>query len=447
MRLSGDEVDRAAAFRVEVRGIRLVVDIDRDEHTLAVRTPLPDALPVGEDELTEVAVAQCAALAVRLRHRGDGVGQRVPLRRVERGAQRVVALLLVSLRAPFAAVIDARNARHAEEQRVDEGQMAAVLEDGRDARHIMVVDEREQMFAAVQRPVFRAELAQQGVGDLEQIVAVHRGIQTLVALVIRAGVQQTVPDELIVVAVQQFADEEEIRAERVAERAELTEKILVEAVGDVQPQTVDAEFLLPQADAVEQMMHDVGIAQIELYQLVVSFPALVPEAVVIVRIALERDVEPVLVGRVPFFLLYVPERPEAAADMVEHAVQHDLDAVLMQSLAYGCEIGVRAEAAVHLSEVAGIVAVTVGFEDRGEINGVAAETRDVLGPVGSLADARHGYAVVDARRAAEADGIDLIKNTFISPHRSLLLYTGDIFSINKIDNRCNSKTVKTVQND
>ena len=320
MRLSGDEVDRAAAFRVEVRSIRLVVDIDRDEHTLAVRTPLPDALPVGEDELPEVTVAQCAALTVRLRHRGDGVGQRVPLRRVERGAQRVVALLLVSLRAPFAAVIDARNARHAEEQRVDEGQMAAVLEDGRDARHIMVVDEREQMPAAVQRPVFRAELAQQGVRDLEQIVAVHRGIQTLVALVIRAGVQQTVPDELIVVAMQQFADEEEIRAERVAERAELTEKILIEAVGDVQPQTIDAEFLLPQADAVEQMMHDVGIAQVELYQLVVSFPALVPEAVVIVRIALERDVEPVLVGRVPFFLLYVPERPEAAADMVEHAV-------------------------------------------------------------------------------------------------------------------------------
>ena len=131
MRLSGDEVDRAAAFRVEVRGIRLVVDVDRDEHALAVCTPFPDALLVGEDELLEVAVAQSAALTVRLRHRGDGVGQRVPLRRVERGAQRVVALLLVSLRAPFAAVIDARNARHAEEQRVDEGQMAAVLEDGR----------------------------------------------------------------------------------------------------------------------------------------------------------------------------------------------------------------------------------------------------------------------------------------------------------------------------
>ena len=102
MRLSGDEVDRAAAFRVEVRGIRLVVDIDRDEHSLAVCTPFPDALPVGEDELTEVTVAQCAAFTVCLRHRGDGVGQRVPLRRVERGTQRIVALLLVSLRAPFA---------------------------------------------------------------------------------------------------------------------------------------------------------------------------------------------------------------------------------------------------------------------------------------------------------------------------------------------------------
>ena len=146
---SGDEVYCAAAAGIEMRGIGLVVNVDRDEHALAVCTPFPDALPVGEDELLEVAVAQSAAFAVRLRHGGDGVGQLVPLGRVERGPQRVVALLLGALGAPLTAVIDARNARHAEQQRVDKRQMAAVLEDGRDAGDIVVVDEREYHLAGM----------------------------------------------------------------------------------------------------------------------------------------------------------------------------------------------------------------------------------------------------------------------------------------------------------
>ena len=48
---------------------------------------------------------------------------------------------------------------------------------------------RKQVLAFIQRPVFRTELAQQRMRDLKQVAAVHRGIQTLVALVIRAGVQ------------------------------------------------------------------------------------------------------------------------------------------------------------------------------------------------------------------------------------------------------------------
>lgn len=126
--------------------------------------------------------------------------------------------------------------------------------------------------------------------------------------------------------------------------------------------------------------------------------------------------------------------------MVEHAVENDLDAVLVQRAADVREVRVRAQTAVHPAVVAGVVAVVVGLENRGEVHSVAAETRDMLRPVGHLADARHGYAVVRARCAAEADGINLIKYTVKSPHNFFSFATGGTISIMNITKKCNRLT-------
>ena len=96
---------------------------------------------------------------------------------------------------------------------------------------------------------------------------------------------------------------------------------------------------------------------------------------------------------------------------------------------------VRAQAAVHLAEIAGVVAVAVGFKKRGKIYGVAAKLGDVLRPAAGFPDAGYGLAIVDARRAAEADRIDLIEYAFISPHRCKLLSapSGDIVIVYTMD--------------
>ena len=164
------------------------------------------------------------------------------------------------------------------------------------------------------------------------------------------------------------------------------------------------------------MLHNSRVFQVELDQLVMALPALVPEAVVVVRVAVKRDTEPVLIRRVPLFLLHVAKRPETAADMVEHAVQHDLDAVFVQGFADSGKILVGTEAAVDLAEVAGIIAVAVGFKDGGEVHSVAAKLRDVRRPVCYFADAVFEHTVVNTRRVAEPDRVDLIKYTFIRPH-------------------------------
>ena len=68
------------------------------------------------------------------------------------------------------------------------------------------------------------------------------------------------------------------------------------------------------------MIDNCRISQIKLYKIEVSFPAFVPEAVIIVGVTVEREMEPVLVLRVPLLLLNIPECPKASSDMVEHAV-------------------------------------------------------------------------------------------------------------------------------
>ena len=114
MHFSGNEVHSTAAARVKVCVVRLLVDIYGNEHAFAVCLALPDALLVGEHKLLEATVAKRAAFTVRLRHCGDTGGQVVLDRLLERGAQSVIAVLLFALGAPFAAVVDARNAGHAD---------------------------------------------------------------------------------------------------------------------------------------------------------------------------------------------------------------------------------------------------------------------------------------------------------------------------------------------
>ena len=81
---------------------------------------------------------------------------------------------------------------------------------------------------------------------------------------------------------------------------------------------------------VQYVVHDGGVFEVQLHELVVALPALVPEAVVIAAVAAEVYVEPVLIGRVPLPLLHVAEGPEATAHVVENAVEDDADAVFAQ---------------------------------------------------------------------------------------------------------------------
>ena len=157
------------------------------------------------------------------------------------------------------------------------------------------------------------------------------------------------------------------------------------------------------------MVDDCRIFQVELDQFIVAFPAFVPKSVVVVGVAVKGDMEPILIRRVPFFLLHIAEGPETAANVIEYPVEHDPDAVVVQRAAHGGKIVIGTQAAINLAKIAGVVAMAVRLKDGRKINGVDAEFYQMVGPIGDLLDAVDRLAVVDARCTAKTDGTDLIE--------------------------------------
>ena len=139
---------------------------------------------------------------------------------------------------------------------------------------------------------------------------------------------------------------------------------MIQTVSYIQTQSVDIECLNPETDAAQKILHHLWILQIQFHQLEMTFPAFVPETVIVGTVSFKTDMEPVFIRRIPFFFLNIPKSPETTANMVKYSVQDDFDTVCMQILTDFPEIIVCAETAVNLCEIPGIVTMVVGFENR-----------------------------------------------------------------------------------
>ena len=233
---------------------------------------------------------------------------------------------------------------------------------------------------------------------------------------------------------ERLADQYKVGLELAGKGVQAAHKVAVEHVGDVQAQAVDAKVIGPTAHRHEQVIDYGRILQVELHELKMALPALVPKAVAIAGIAVKTDVEPILVGRIPLALLHVAECPKAATDVVEDGVEYHADAVGMQCVAHGGKVGIPTQAAVDMAQAARIVAMAIGLKRRVDQHGTDTELLQVIGPLGDLHDGRIGVGCsagslgefilgngrgVFARSSAKAQRIDLIERRLACPHSNL----------------------------
>ena len=200
--------------------------------------------------------------------------------------------------------------------------------------------------------------------DFKQIHAVEARIKSFIALIIGRAVQHAFADPAIVVTMQQFPEQEEIRFQAVTECPQFPQELRLQAISHIEPQPVNIKLLDPATDAREQIVPDLSIIKVQLDQIVISFPAFIPETVMIRRITLEIQIEPVTVaGSLPM-AQHILKCPEAAAGMIEHAIDHDAYPFLMQMTAKPCEVLIGSQPAVDLLIVAGIIAMGITFKHR-----------------------------------------------------------------------------------
>ena len=233
---------------------------------------------------------------------------------------------------------------------------------------------------------------------------------------------------------ERLANQHKVGLELTGKGVQAAHEVAIEHIGDVQTQTVDAKDLGPVTHGLKQVIDHGGILQVELHELKMTLPALVPKAVAIARIAVKTNVEPVLVGRVPLALLHVAECPEAAADVVEDGIEHHADAMGMQRVAYGGKVGIPTQATVDVAQAARVVAMAIGLERRIDQHGANIELLQVIGPLGDSHDGSIGVGCgvgslgefifgngrgILARSSTKAQRIDLIERRLVCPHSNL----------------------------
>ena len=200
--------------------------------------------------------------------------------------------------------------------------------------------------------------------DLKHIHAVKAGVDPFVTLVVCAAVQHLVIYDQVIVSEENFTDQCKARFELFTEMAEPLHEVVVQAVSYIQSEPVDPELLNPHFYTVEQIVDNRRILQVQFDQLIMAFPSLIPEAVIVTAVSVEINAEPVFVRRIPFLFLNVLKCPETSSYMIEHAVKHDLYIVIVKRLTDFFEVVIRAEAAVDLCKISCVVTVIVRFKNR-----------------------------------------------------------------------------------
>ena len=73
---------------------------------------------------------------------------------------------------------------------------------------------------------------------------------------------------------------------------------MVQTVSHIQPDPVDVKLFDPSFDRMENVLYHIFIMQVQLDQIVIAFPAFIPQAVIIIGVAAEiNTVKPVYVRR------------------------------------------------------------------------------------------------------------------------------------------------------
>ena len=364
MGFTADQILRKATACVKMGYIRLAVCIDGNKHPFPFRFPLKNTLFIGKHHRTESTIIKRHRFPLCLCQLTDPLGQLVKLRLPKACPENLVPILLLPFGSPLASIINTGYARHPKAHGINQRQVLFIAKDTCHPGNIMVIHKGKHMLAFIKGPVLRAELTQQGMDDLKHVHTVKAGKQPLVAFIVGSRVEHGIIHQAVVVPVKHFPQKVKLRFQLLGEAAEPAQEILVQAVRHIQAQPVNIKLVHPIFHRVQQMVHHFPVLKVQLHQVVMAFPSLIPKPVIVIGITVQADTEPVQVRRTLPVADHILKLVKTPSHMIEHPVQHHFDPVFMKLFANLPEIIVRAKAGINLLIISRIISMGIRFKYR-----------------------------------------------------------------------------------
>ena len=73
---------------------------------------------------------------------------------------------------------------------------------------------------------------------------------------------------------------------------------MIQAICHIQTQTVNLKLSDPVTHMIQQIVRHLRVSQIQLYQIIISLPAFIPQAIIIVGIPIQIYKEPMQIRRI-----------------------------------------------------------------------------------------------------------------------------------------------------
>ena len=98
--------------------------------------------------------------------------------------------------------------------------------------------------------------------DLKHIHGIKAGVKSLVAFVIGGGMQHSVVDKLVIISVKHFSHQEEIFLQAVAVAAQSPNKVMIQAICNIQTKPVNVPFFDPEINAFQKILDDFFVSEV-----------------------------------------------------------------------------------------------------------------------------------------------------------------------------------------
>ena len=287
----------------------------------------------------------------------------------------------------------------------------------------MVIHKGQQMLSFVQCPIFRSKLPKQRMDNLKHIHTVKAAEKPFIALIVCCGMKHTVIHQAVIIPMQHLPNQEELLLQPTCKTPKPAHKSLIQAIRHIQAQSVNIKFLHPRLHTVQKIIYHIFIVKVEFHQIIISLPPFIPEAIIIMRIAVKSDsLKPAYIGRWLSVAKHILKWPKPPSHMVKHTIQHHSDSIFMESITDLFEIFIGSQPCVHFPVIPCIISMGVRFKKGWKINRVNPQFLDMRNPLQYFQYTMLWDTVILKWCPAESQWINLIKNAFICPHTIFLLF-------------------------